>query len=167
MNKHVTVNGQLENPELSQKSHVDDHLFSMSQLCGGLGGKKDLPLATSKDEQVRKIAVFGYFFSWHQSFLREKCAITWHYSFFLAVIAVADTQHLLCAFKMLIHSGRPEKKPAEGSAHPEVSGSTFIGITWTSNRHPICVCTLEERRKCRRKFFSNLMLCGRLYFILL
>lgn len=63
MNKHVTVNGQLENPELSQKSHVDDHLFSMSQLCGGLGGKKDLPLATSKDEQVRKIAVFGYFFS--------------------------------------------------------------------------------------------------------
>lgn len=27
MNKHVTVNGPLENPELSQKSHVDNHLF--------------------------------------------------------------------------------------------------------------------------------------------
>lgn len=54
MNNDVTVNGLLENPELSQKSHVDGHLFSMSQVCGGLGGKKDLPLATPKDEQVRK-----------------------------------------------------------------------------------------------------------------
>jgi len=58
--------------------------------------------------------------------------------FFLPVIAVADTQHLLCTFKILIHSGRPDKKPAEGSSYPEVSGSTFIGMIWTSNRHPIC-----------------------------
>lgn len=63
MNKHVTVNGHLENPELSHESHVDNHLFSMSQLCGGLGGKKDLPLATPKDEQVRKTVVLGYFVS--------------------------------------------------------------------------------------------------------
>ncbi|PKU49607.1 hypothetical protein llap_160 [Limosa lapponica baueri] len=32
---------------------------------------------------------------------------------------------------------RPDKKPAEGSYHPEINGSTFIGIMWTSNGHPI------------------------------
>lgn len=165
MNKHVTVNSHLENPELSHKSHVDDHLFSMSQLCGGLGGKKDLPLATPKDEQVRKIVVLGYFVSWHQSFLREKCAITWLYSFFLPVVAVADTEHLLCTIEILIHSGRPDKKPAEGSSHPEVSGGTIWGIIQTSNGYPIPGHALKERRKGRRKFFSSLMLCGKLYLI--
>lgn len=36
MNKHVTVNWHLENPELSQNSHADDHLLSISKLCGGI-----------------------------------------------------------------------------------------------------------------------------------
>lgn len=156
MNKHVTVNGPLENPKLSQQSHVDNHLFPMSQICGGLGGKKDLPLVTPKDKLVRKIVVLAFFFSWHQSILRETWAIMWH-SFFLPVIVVADTQHLFCTFKIHIHSGRPDKKAAEDSSHPADSDSTFIGTVWTSNLqiisgyggkeeiflHPVVGCTLH------------------------
>lgn len=86
--------------------------------------------------------------------------------FFVSVVAVADTQRLFCAFKILIHSGRPDKKPAEGSSHPEVS-STFIGIIWTSNGHPVRRYALEERRKCKRNFFSDMMHCGKLHLMLL
>lgn len=85
--------------------------------------------------------------------------LRWHYSFFfffLPVIAVADVQHLPCTFKILIHSGKLVKV-ASGSCHPDVSGNTFTGITWTSNGHPIHGYSLEERRKHRMKFSLNLV----------
>lgn len=54
MNKHVTVNGYLENPELSQKSLVDVHLFSVLNFVVAWEAKKTFLWQPPKMNKLEK-----------------------------------------------------------------------------------------------------------------